>query len=348
MSYQEIDPNALRPDINPADQNAYAIKAGYTGWNDYQDQQRYGNAPGGVNNPGTGGGVNLGGAFGGTAGAPTLDLLSLYKSLYGSSGIDQLNTNLTNLTNGYNKEQSTINDNPFLAEADRTGRISKLTNDYQNSIKPIQDQIATKKADMQMQLDLQTKQFDINSQATQQALSQFNSLLSSGALNNVSPNDIANITRATGLSSSIIQGAISSMKAKEAGANIKPNVSYQTDNEGNVTAVTIDENTGKVINQVSLGGISKAPKNSVTGGSANTSGGGTGSASDAKQFASDKKLAPSYVAKDAKAGVTLSSMLQHYRTYLTPQQIYTIYNQNSKYGPAKETTAQLKAMGIKK
>lgn len=39
MAYSQINPDALKVGINPADRNGMALAAGYTGWDDYNDQQ---------------------------------------------------------------------------------------------------------------------------------------------------------------------------------------------------------------------------------------------------------------------------------------------------------------------
>jgi len=50
---------------------------------------------------------------------------------------------------------------------------------------------------------------------------------------------------------------------------------------------------------------------------------------------------------DARTGVTLSQMLQIYGGYLTSDEIYQLYNQNSMYGTAKESPEELAKYGIK-
>ena len=96
-----------------------------------------------------------------------------------------------------------------------TGRIKKLTDKFEMDQSNLRNQIATKKADIETQLNLQTKQFDINSQVAKQALDQFNVLLSNGALQGASGEDIANLTRSTGIPSSMIYSAINAQKAKD-------------------------------------------------------------------------------------------------------------------------------------
>jgi len=142
-----------------------------------------------------------------------------------------------------------INDNPFYSEGTRVGRVAKLneiSNADQtvltNQQKVVQDQISTKKADTQTALAIAEKQFDINSSAATQALNQFNTLLSSGALDNASGSDIASITQATGIPSSLIQSAVAAQKAK----NIQTStVSY--DDGTNQGFAVINSQTGEII-----------------------------------------------------------------------------------------------------
>lgn len=206
----------------------------------------------------TGAGATTGG-IGAGFNQPTIDLPSIYKNLYESSGISGLEKELSDKTNAYNQAVSTINDNPFLSEANRVGRIQKLSTDFNNSIANLKNDVATKKADIETQLNIQTKQFDINSEQAKLALDQFNSLLESGAFNGASGEDIANITRATGLSSTMIQSAINATKEK----NIKTDV-INYDDGTNVGFAVINTQTGEIISKNVIAG--SKPKSTGTGG----------------------------------------------------------------------------------
>lgn len=188
----------------------------------------------------------------------TIDLPAIYQKLVATSGIgdsqsqfDALTGEITAKQKARNEALAKINDNPFYSEATRTGRIAKLNEIYNNDTstitdrqKILQDKIATAKADIETQLNLQTKQFDINSAQATQALNQFNTLLSAGALDNATAEDIANITRATGMSSAMISGAISAAKAK----NVKSQVITYDDGVNQGYAV-INPDTGDIVNK---------------------------------------------------------------------------------------------------
>ena len=207
----------------------------------------------------------------GTGSLPTntnqagLNLPELYKSLTQSSGVGAIEADLSGKERAYNDAMSKINDNPFLSEATRVGRAQKLTTDYQNSIANLRNDITTRKADIETQLNLQTKQFDINSQAATQALEQFNSLLGMGALDNASGDDLANITRSTGLSSSAIQSAINARKEASKKDIDTQVISY--DDGTNQGYAVINTATGDIINKqtVAASKPEKASKSDSSG-----------------------------------------------------------------------------------
>jgi len=190
------------------------------------------------------GGTTTGGT--GTLGAitaqPTIDVVALQKSMFEKEGIAALEDELKAKTDVYNKAISTINENPWLSEASRVGQQEKLTTDFNNSIKNLQNSIATKKADIETQMGYQLKQYDINSAASKAALDQFNTLLTSGALTNASADDIAMITRSTGLSSTMIQSAINAATKK--GINTS---TISWDDGTNQGYAVINSDTGDII-----------------------------------------------------------------------------------------------------
>jgi len=209
-----------------------------------------GEGAGGFTTPGAGASVST---------PASINLPEIYKNLYSQSGVSDLEKKYAEQTEQFNKAQSVINDNPFLSEGSRVGRGQKLQIDYNNATAGIQNQIATKKADIETQINLQTKQFDINSQAAREALDQFNTLLSSGALDSASPDVIANITRSTGLGSSAIYSAINAQKAKNVQTTIK-----EFDDGTNQGFAVINSKTGEIISKQNIA-ASKPEKSSGSG-----------------------------------------------------------------------------------
>lgn len=202
-----------------------------------------------------------GAAFGAAngIGQTAIDLPSFYKSQYDSSGIANLEAAISAKERRYTEALSTINDNPFLSEGSRVGRQQKLNIDFENSTANDYKNIDRKRADIETAVGLQSRQFDINSQQSQLALSQFNSLLSSGALDSASGDDIAKITRATGLSSASIDSAIKANKAKNLTTTVQ---SYDDGTNQGFKILTIDQG-GNIVNSKSeiVGPSAKAASN---------------------------------------------------------------------------------------
>lgn len=269
------------------------------------------------------GGAGLGGAGVGlgVAATPPINLPSIYQNLYNAAGISDLEKQLADKANAFNSASSEINDNPYLSESNRVGRVQKLQTDYNNDTKALEDKIATSKADIQTQLDLQTKQFDINSQSAQQAMSQFNSLLSSGALSGASGQDIANLTQATGLSSTMIQAAISAQTAKDQKTQV-----MSFDDGTNQGFVVINPDTGQIISKQTIGA-----SKSVNG----------ASLSPSEKATQNKTEATQQLPQDIKKGMTLGTAINFYSQFgLTSQEIYNAYAAVNYYNA---TAAQIKA-----
>lgn len=257
---------------------------------------------------------------------PKINLPQLYETMYQSSGIRDIEAGLTTKTNEYNAQVAKIKDNPYLSEATMTGRISKLESKYNADALAIKNDIAMKKADIETKLNLQTKQFDIENEQVKLAWDQFNSLLSSGALDNASGEDIAQLTRATGISSSMIQSAIGVSQQKN-----KPKVNtqvIQVDDGTNISAVVIDQDTGKVINTQVIGQSKPEKATKAT-------------ASETK--AQEEEGNRQNLITDIKNGITLKSLVNYYGSALTIEEIYRLYNSYSPRGQAKEDIEDVKA-----
>lgn len=188
-----------------------------------------------------GAGASGGGAI---APQPTLDLQALYETEYQNSGVKDLQAELSTKEKAYIEAQNTINNNAWLSEATRVGRLEKLSQQYEQRTANIRNDIETKKADIETKINIALKQFDINSQAAQNALTQFNTLLTMGALDGASATDIANITRSTGLSSSAVSSAIQANKTSKYQTTIQ---SYDDGINQGFRVLTID-GYGNIVN----------------------------------------------------------------------------------------------------
>lgn len=285
---------------------------GYTGWDNAGALADFkatgGSGKGGPSSGGSGAGV------GSSFSMPTINLPEIYNNLYNDSGITKTEQQLSDMTKAFNDAQSKINNNPFLSEASRVGRIQKLQNDFNNNTAGIRSDIATKKADIETKLNIQMKQFDINSEQAKQAMSQFNNLLASGALANASGEDIASITRSTGLSSSMIQSAIKAQKAKD----IKTST-IQFDDGTNQGFAIINSDTGEIINKQVI--TNSKPKAS-----------GKASASETAQGYKDQAV------QDAQSGVTLADLVAIYLPVMDIKEIYRLYTAYNRYGPPSKSS----------
>ena len=280
---------------------------------------------GGVPMPTLDGSGGTGGGIPALPPQPTLDLPKLYESLYSKSGITDIEKQLSDQTKQFTEAKAKINDNPFLSEGSRVGRQAKIEQLFNERTANLRNDVAVKKADIETKIALQTKQFDINSQVAKDALDKFNSLLGMGALDNASGEDLANITRSTGISSNMIQSAIKARTTKEA----ETQVITSTDDNGEVTVSVIDKNTGEVINQNSLGAIGNAEK---------VSGGGSG--------ALKKNDYIELLKDDAKGGISLSKLFNIYSGYLSPDEILRLYNSSSSHGPDRGDIKNLAKYGV--
>lgn len=245
----------------------------------------------------------------------TINLPELYKSLQRDTGISKLETKYSGMEKEFIEAKAKINDNPFLSEATRVGRIAKIESLFAERTANIRGEIATKKADIETQLNLELKQFDIESTAAQNALSQFNTLLSMGALDTATGEDIAGLTRSTGIPSSMIYSAIQvSKKSKEKQANTQL---VTVDDGTSISGVLINTDTGEVIKSIVLGKSKPRAPKAVTETEKTT-------------------YYQSALREDAARGMNLGDVFKLYLGYLDPNEIYGLYNVSSLYGEAKE------------
>jgi hypothetical protein len=205
---------------------------------------------------------------------PALDVQSLYdKSMTSpeiksvSDQIAELDKQINDKETKYNAVVAAENDNPWLAEATRVGRIGKI-NDKKNAEmntlvarkQVLADQLASYKADAQNKLNVALKQYDINKQGTQDNLNKLSVLISTGAIGNLSDADLATLGGATGFTTEQLKAVKTRSKTKDANLQI-----VKGDN-GSYAVVDMNNN-GKEVSkgQIGDGGDSKTGANSVGG-----------------------------------------------------------------------------------
>jgi hypothetical protein len=301
---------------------------GYTGWGDREAIADF-NATGGQGK----GGATAGGGTSGTGvsglndvlnAQPSIDLPGLYQNLYNSSGISDKEATLVDLESKFLEARNKISDNPFLSASMIDQRLQRLQNKYEKETAPIRSEIAMKKADIETQLNLETQQFDIESEQAKNSLAYAQTLLEMGALDNASGEDIAQLTYATGIPSSMWQSAIESRKEKD----LETSLVTSTADSGEVTTTLINTQTGEVIKQTSLGNIG------------NQQTGSGGNLSVTQQAEADKLQNIENLKADARAGIILRDLVNHYGGVLSVEEIYRIYNTVGYYGQALETVEE--------
>lgn len=228
----------------------------------------------------SGSGKGITGGGGSTAGKSSLNLEAERQKLFDELGIAQMQEEAAAKTAEIEarraeleERKAEINENPWLAEASRTGRIRKLEelaqgeiNNLINELNTIEGRRSEAEQSINQRLGIQVQQVGLDRQARADALQEMNLLLTSGA---IAEGDIDTITRyaqSTGMSEQMISGLIKAANTPE----VKPQVIQSQDNYGNVTVSVIDANTGAVINQQSLGAIGQSKSSgggSVTPGS---------------------------------------------------------------------------------
>lgn len=173
-----------------------------------------------------------------TAGAPTIDLNSIYDKAMNSKDILDLQKEVDTKKQALNTAMTNINDNPFASEATRVGKLARLSDSAGREINTAVEQLAQKKADAQVKINIATQQYQIDSQEYQNELSKLNTLISSGAIMGASGTDLAQIALATGISTSMLKGIVDTAKKSQEKLQIA------TNDNGDVTIY--DLNTGKV------------------------------------------------------------------------------------------------------
>jgi hypothetical protein len=258
----------------------------------------------------------------------TINLPEIYQNLYKTSGISEKETEMADYEKKYIEARNKISDNPFLSASLVDSRLARLEGKYEQKVLPLKNEVATKKADIETQLNLQSKQFDINSESAKNALTYFNTLLEAGALTNASGEAIAQITRTTGLPSSVIQSAIQSNQAK----NKELFIDTFTADNGEVTVVSMDKKTGEIVSQQSLGRVGNQQNGTA----------GSSTQSIKARFLEDAKTV-----KPVEGAGHFAVLVANYAPYLSLEEIYSLYAQSDlgkRYGLPKENPQEVKEL----
>lgn len=229
---------------------------------------------GGMTQPNGGGGADAAAMLGSGQPAP-IDINKIFTDNINSAEvtkakteIERIDTLLKEKEMAYNQALALQGDNPWYSEATLQGKQKKLEEAYNRERNTILaeregyvNQYDMARGDAETKTNLSLKQYDINRQEYQDTLNKFNMLLSAGALSSASPGDLAALSTATGIPTSFMSSIISSQKKKD----VSPSVLTSTDDAGNVVFTVIDQMTGDVIKQQSLGKIGKADSGGGSG-----------------------------------------------------------------------------------
>lgn len=235
--------------------------------NQQRQQEGLGPSPSNNNNNNNGNSGSGGmGSFG--SGQPaTPNLQALYDQYYtnnpdvtaANKSITDLQGQITQRRQALDEATKNINDNPFYAEATRTGKLAQLNNDAENDINTLNGQLTTAQtnlsnlqAEAERQVNMAQGQYSMDNQAWQQNLQEFNTLLSAGGLENASQSTLANLSVSTGIPTDMLSSIAQSEQAKNT------QIFTTTDNSGNVTIAAVNSQTGKVVNTTTLGGVGAA------------------------------------------------------------------------------------------
>lgn len=262
---------------------------------------------------------------------PAIDLTAVYDKAFEEAGITDLENDLAKKKEDLTRGKGIVNENPWISAQEKGGRITKLEELANEEITNLQNEIIMKKADVETKINLKAKQIDINSTAARDALSSLNTLLGLGVFSNISTDDIVNVAKATGLSTSMITGAIDYAKSK----NVETQIFSETDDAGNVTYVTLDKKTGQKIATQEMGQIGKSKETTPSP-----------TKLTQQDFLSDAKTVQGKQTPSGWVG-QFPQLVAKYAPYFTLEEIYQLYNSSElgrKYGVPSESAAEIKSI----
>jgi hypothetical protein len=159
------------------------------------------------------------------------------------------------LTTELEQAKANINDNPYFAEATRTGRIAKLNERATDKLTTLQNRVASLKADEQVAYNVSMDRYKLQQDQIKQNIDRLKMYIDTGAILNASAQDIAKIGVSTGMSQAMLQGIISRTRADIAAKNA-PSMGVEfitNDKTGEVQVISYNKSTGQISGTNSLG-----------------------------------------------------------------------------------------------
>lgn len=149
---------------------------------------------------------------GATASVPvnqgSIDLNGIYDSLFNTPEIQAKQAEVADVEKRRDEAITSNQNNPWYSQATRGGKIAAVKSDAERNLMRINNELTRLQTDAQIKYGIQMDQYNINRQAYQDALSLFNGLVNSGALQNANESDIANLSVRTGIPTSMINSII--------------------------------------------------------------------------------------------------------------------------------------------
>jgi hypothetical protein len=185
-----------------------------------------------------------------------IDLSSLYEKYFNTEEIKAKETEASDIEKKRDDAITSMQNNPWFSQATRGGKIGAIRSDSERNLERINNELTRLQTDAQIQYNIQLQQYDINRQAYQDSLNLFNSLVSSGAIENASSSDIAKLSVQTGIPTSMINSIIQTSKTSKLTTQ-----SYEDDSGQYLLYV---DPSGNIVNKTFLG-KGKSNPSGVTG-----------------------------------------------------------------------------------
>ena len=178
-------------------------------------------------------------------GTDPINLGGLYNQYFNTDEIKAKKDEVKAIEESRDAAIGSVQSNPWYSQSTRGGKIAAVRSDSERNLGRINSELSRLQTDAQIQYNIQIQQYDINRQSYQDALTLFNSLVSSGALTSADSSDIANLSVQTGIPTSMINSIISSANNAD--------ITLQTYDDGTNQYIIALDPSGKVVNRTTLG-----------------------------------------------------------------------------------------------